>query len=121
MSNVTWGETKWMKARWMVAITAGLLLAAAFPRLSIAGLAWIAPGMMLLAALGSTRGESFRIGYVAGFAFWLASLYWLLHIPVTGFPILGWIALSAYVALFQGAWVWLCWKLLPLGNRQSAI
>lgn len=99
----------------------GLLLALAFPKFGLTGLAWIAPGLMLAAAMGSSSGESFRIGYVAGISFWLTSLHWLLFIPVTGFPILGWVALSAYLALFQGTWVWLCWKSFPVGNRQLAI
>ncbi len=93
--------------RWLAAIGAGLLLASAFPKFSLAGFAWIAPALMLAAAHGKSGGESFRLGYVSGFAFWLASLYWLLLIPATGFPILGWLALAAFVALFSGAWVWL--------------
>ena len=104
-----------------MAIIAGLLLAAAFPNWSVAGLAWIAPALMLAAAIGSSGSERFRIGYVAGLAFWLASLHWLLYIPVTGFPILGWLGLSAYAALFQGTWVWLCWKCLPLGDGRSTM
>ena len=94
-------------SRWLTAIAAGLLLALAFPKFSFAGFAWIAPALMLAAAHGNSGGQSFRLGYVSGIAFWLASLYWLLLMPVTGFPILGWLALSAFVALFSGAWVWL--------------
>jgi apolipoprotein N-acyltransferase len=117
---MTWGEIKWTKARWILAAVAGLLLAAAFPNWNIAGFAWIAPALMLVAAIGSSGSESFRIGFVAGLVFWLASLYWLLCIPVTGFPILAWIALSAYVALFQGVWVWLCWKCFPTAAARAA-
>jgi len=40
--------------------------------------------------------------YAGGFAFWLASLYWLLLIPYAFFPILGWLALAAFLALLQG-------------------
>ncbi len=65
---------------------------------------------MLAAAHGKSGGDCFRVGYVSGLAFWLASLYWLLLMPVSGFPILGWLALSAFVALFYGAWVWLDFK-----------
>ena len=93
----------------------GLLLAAAFPNLNLAGLAWIAPGLMLAAAIGGTGRSNFGVGFVAGFVFWLASLYWLLLIPVAWFPILGWIALAAYNAIFQAIWVWLCWKCFPTG------
>ncbi|MEY4387397.1 MAG: hypothetical protein RLY20_2680 [Verrucomicrobiota bacterium] len=96
---------------------AGLALALAFPNFGIAGLAWIAPALMLTAALGATGKQSFRIGFVAGLAFWLLSLSWLLNIPVKGFPILGWVALCAYCALFQAVWVWLSWKCFPTVNR----
>ena len=68
---------------------------------------------MLLATLGKQGKQAFRIGYVAGVAHYLASLSWLLRIPVTGFPILGWAALSAFLALYPATWVWLCWKLFP--------
>jgi apolipoprotein N-acyltransferase len=95
-----------------VAILAGLLLAAAFPKIGIAGFAWIAPGLMLAAALGAEGWESFRIGYVAGLAHYLASLYWLLLIPYRwhGIPLgpaAGWLALGAFLALFPATWVWI--------------
>ena len=95
------------RSGYLTAIVAGLLLAAAFPKFSIAGFAWVAPALMLFAARGKSGADAFRAGYVGGITFWLASLYWLLLMPATGFPILGWLALSAYVALFFGAWVWL--------------
>src|SRR5207244_2962911 len=53
------------------------------------------------------------IGFVAGFAFQLATLYWLLLIPFPVAPMLGWLALSAYLALYPATWVWLCWRLFP--------
>ena len=95
------------RSGYLAAIGAGLLLASAFPKFSLAGFAWVAPALMLAAARGKSGRESFRLGYVSGLAFWLTSLYWLLLMPATGFPILGWLALAAFVALFQGAWVWL--------------
>ncbi len=96
-----------MNNRYFHAALSGLVLAAAFPNYNIAGLAWIAPALMLACAHGKSLRESFRIGYVAGFAFWLPTLSWLLEIPVTGFPILGWVALSAFLAIYPAAWVWL--------------
>jgi len=97
--------------RFPLAIVAGLLLAAAFPKIGIAGFAWIAPGLMVAAALRKSGWESFRIGYVAGLAHYLASLYWLLLIPYRwqGIPLgpaAGWLALSAFMALFPATWVW---------------
>jgi apolipoprotein N-acyltransferase len=100
----------------LAAFGAGLLLTAAFPKIGIAGLAWIAPALLLFAAHGKNSGDAFRTGYVAGFSFWLTSLYWLLLIPVTGFPILGWIALSAFVALYFGIWTWLFAGKIGEGN-----
>jgi apolipoprotein N-acyltransferase len=100
------------RSRYLLAVVAGLLLAAAFPKIGIAGLAWIAPGFMAAAALGKRGWESFRIGYVAGLAHYLAMLYWLLSIPYQwhGIPLgpaAGWLSLSAFLALFPATWVWL--------------
>ena len=106
--------------RLLAAIGAGLLLALAFPKFSLAGFAWIAPALMLAAAHGKSGGEGFRLGYLSGLVFWLASLYWLLLMPATGFPIVGWLALAGFVALFQGAWVWLVLNCkLQIANFES--
>ncbi len=97
--------TAW--GRYGAAAIAGLCLALAFPNRGVTGLAWLAPALMLASALGACGWERFRVGYIAGLAHYLASLSWLLQIPVTGFPILGWVALSAFLALFPATWVWL--------------
>jgi len=52
------GETR---LRYAVAILAGLLLALAFPKVGLAGLAWVAPGLMLAAALGAKGSLAFRL------------------------------------------------------------
>lgn len=96
-----------------VALLGGALLALAFPLPGIAGFAWLAPGIILLATLGAPRGTAFRLGYLAGLAHNLISLRWLLHIPFPAGAVAGWLALSAYVALYPALWVWLCWRLLP--------
>src|SRR5437016_2250208 len=62
--------------RYLLAIVAGLALAASFPKIGFSGLAWIAPALMLIAAAGKKGWEAFRIGYVAGLVHYLASLYW---------------------------------------------
>ena len=99
-------------------MAAGPLLAASFPKIGVAGLAWIAPALMLLAALGKQGWESFRIGYVAGLSCWLALLYWLLLIPFTWHgipfgPAVGWLASSAVLALYPATWVWLVSAVRP--------
>jgi len=96
-----------IRSGYLLSMAAGLPLAAAFPKIGIAGFAWVAPALILFAAHGKTGGDAFRAGYVAGIFFWLASLYWLLLIPVAGFPILGWTALSAFMAIYFGIWTWL--------------
>ena len=96
-----------LRSGYLVAALAGLLLASAFPKPNFAGFAWIAPALMLFAARGKNGADAARAGCVAGFSFWLASLYWLLLIPYPGFPILGWVLLAAYLSLFVAAWVWL--------------
>jgi apolipoprotein N-acyltransferase len=102
------------QVRTLIAAFAGVLLALSFPLAGIAGLAWVAPGVLLFAAGGALRPKQiFRIGFVGGLTYYLASLYWLLHIPVTFLPILGWIGLSAYLAVYTGGWAWLCWRFAP--------
>ena len=116
-----WGKLRRLKflrplsspGRWLAATGAGLLLAASFPKIEFAGAAWLAPGLLLFTTLGQGGGRAFRLGYVAGLAQYLASLYWLLFIPVSIAPIFGWLALSAYLALYPALWVWLCWKIFP--------
>ena len=103
-------------------MVAGLLLAASFPNIGIAGLAWVAPGLIAASALGKKGWEAFRIGYVAGLAYYLAALYWLLLIPYRwkGIPLApaaGWLALSAYCALYPATWVWLITKVESTGAK----
>ncbi|MEY2428927.1 MAG: apolipoprotein N-acyltransferase [Verrucomicrobiota bacterium] len=114
-----------LRSRYPLAILAGLTLAASFPKIGIAGFAWIAPALMLVAAWGKTGWERFRIGYVAGLTHYLASLYWLLLIPYRwhGIPLgpaLGWLALSAFIALYPATWVWVLGEVLsPKSKVQS--
>ena len=105
-----------IRSGYLLAIPAGVLLAAAFPKIGIAGFAWGAPALILFAANGKKSGDAFRAGYVAGISFWFVSLGWLLLIPVAGYPILGWVALSAFVALYFGIWTWLLAGKIGSGN-----
>lgn len=105
-----------LRVRYLLAALAGLMLAAAFPGIGISGFAWVAPAVLLACARGKTGGQAFRIGYVGGLAHYLLSLGWLLHIPVTGYPILGWFALSVYLAVFPATWVWLMYDKIGAGD-----
>lgn len=96
-----------------MALLSGVLLALAFPSYDVAGFTWFAPGLLLFAAGAAAPGRAFRLGYLGGMAYYLTTLTWLLHIPVHFLPILGWIALSAYLSLYPALWVWICWKIFP--------
>jgi apolipoprotein N-acyltransferase len=106
--------------RYLLAIAGGLLMAASFPKFGIAGFAWLAPGLILFAGAGLRGWQAFRVGYLAGFMFWAVALYWLLLIPFPAGAVAGWVALSAYLAIYPGIWVWLCWKLSPAPPRSAA-
>jgi apolipoprotein N-acyltransferase len=108
-------ELGW-RSGYLAALAAGVLLALAFPKFSIAGFAWVAPGLLLVGARGQSPAGRFRVGYLGGMVFWLISLYWLLLMPVTGLPILGWVALAAFIALYFGVWVVLVERPEPLPN-----
>jgi apolipoprotein N-acyltransferase len=108
--------------RYPLAVLAGLLLAASFPKLNLAAFAWIAPALLLFAALGASGREAFCLGYAAGMARHLASLYWMLLIPGSAWlPGLGWIALSAYLALYPAVWAWLVTSAFQSPSREAAI
>jgi apolipoprotein N-acyltransferase len=101
---------RWEEAlRWLLAVGGGALFALAFPGPGWSGLAWVAPGALLLSAAGHSGVRAFRLGYVGGLVQHLIALGWLLTIPYPFGAVAGWLALSGYVALFQGTWVWLCW------------
>jgi apolipoprotein N-acyltransferase len=101
-----------IRSRYLIAVISGVLLALSFPKLGVAGFAWVAPALMVAAAANRRGAERFRIGYVAGLGHYLTALYWLLHIPYDwhGIPVgpaAGWLALGAFLSLFIGLWVWL--------------
>ena len=103
---------RFFRSRYFIAAVAGLAWTGAFPDISIAGLAWVAPALLVAATLGKPAPDTFRIGYVGGLVHYLSMLYWLLLIPYRwhGIPLapaVGWLALAAFLALFPAAWVWL--------------
>lgn len=105
------GRLKWLwqdrrlAARAGLAGGAGLLWALAFPNPGVAGLAWAAPGLLVLAGWGLPRGAAFRCGYVAGLVHFIVSLSWLRFIPFPAGAYAGWFALAAFLALFPAAWL----------------
>jgi apolipoprotein N-acyltransferase len=102
------------RLRLIGSLLGGVLLALAFPLPGWSGLAWVAPGILLLVASGDLPPKRvFGIGYLYGLAFALVSLRWLQAIPFPVGAAAAYIALSAYVALYPALWVWLCWRTFP--------
>jgi hypothetical protein len=70
--NLTSVRRSWdhpaFRSRYPLAALAGLSLTLAFPGFHMAGLAWVAPGLMTAVAVGKPGPEAFRLGYVAALA-----------------------------------------------------
>jgi apolipoprotein N-acyltransferase len=110
----------------LLAVGGGLLLSVAFPGVGIAGAAWLAPGVLLGAGLGGGGRRAFWMGYLGGVAHFLSTLYWLVSIPYAfhGIPVgpaFGWLALSAYCAVYPAVWVWLCWRIWPASAGEKIL
>jgi apolipoprotein N-acyltransferase len=98
---------RWRRAG--LAVISGLALAAAFPKLDLNLLAWLAFVPLLYAIEGERPARVFRYGWLQGFACYLGSLYWIeitLHdfaqLPVV-IAVLPLILLAAILALYSGA------------------
>ena len=75
-------------------------------------LAWLAPApwVALVAAPVLSGRRPWGVLWAAGFLHWLATIHWLrLPHPATS---IGWIALSAYLACYLPAFVWLARRLV---------
>jgi apolipoprotein N-acyltransferase len=99
---------------YLLALGVGVLEAASFPKIGLSWLAWLVPGALVVLGTGESGAPAFRIGYVAGLAHYLVSLYWLLLIPMRAQAIMAWLAVGAILALYRGAWTWVCWRLCPV-------
>jgi len=96
-----------------LALASGFLLTGAFPKFSIAWLAWFALVPLLVAVRNLTAGESFKLGFIAGLAHYMSLLYWIAdtmnkygHLPLfLCLPVLFLFAacLALYVAVFSMA------------------
>lgn len=109
---------------YIAAAASAALLRLALPPVSSADVAFFAlvPLMLALRSAPAPR-DGFRLGVAFGLLFRLMSLSWLLALRHNGGPfplvLFGWIALSAYTALFNGAWGWLVAKLWRLSRREG--
>lgn len=94
-----------------MSLLSGLLLCLSFPSFlnrSFAAwpgwLAWFALVPLLISLRHTTVKQAFWKGMQCGLAFFIGSLYWISYVKPMGIMApLGWILLSAYLALFHGA------------------
>ena len=91
------------------AVLSGLLLAFAFPSADWNWLAWIALVPLLVVLPEATLRGAFLLGWVAGVAFYLGTLYWIVYVIGSFTPIpyvvalVPLLAVSAVLALYHGA------------------
>lgn len=81
-----------------------------------ASLAWFVPSLILLFG----RRAPFQKAYLIGLSFHLIALSWLLNIPILIGAIVGWTALSCYVAFYPALWSWFVWRMLPKGSSSNS-
>ena len=93
-------RSEWLAAA--AAVASALLLAAVFPPLEWTWAAGIALVPLFVMARHLPARTALRLGYAAGFLFWLLDIRWLTHVTVAG-----WIFLSAYCALYFLPALWL--------------
>lgn len=92
----------------VAALASGILLALAFPRPSLAFLAWIA----LVPLVATMESRPFRSGFVAGLGFFGLVLYWLNIVMTTygrlhpALSVVAYILLACYLSLFFGTATW---------------
>jgi apolipoprotein N-acyltransferase len=105
MSSATNTQPPWYRSTLAIALVGSLLLFAALPPLALGWLGWIAPvpWLLLVRADVLPGRRPYRALWLAGFVFWLLAIHWLrLPHPVVH---LGWLALSAWLAIYLSLFV----------------
>jgi apolipoprotein N-acyltransferase len=94
----------------LLACVSGLLLALALPSADLSLLAWVALIPFFHAITEARPAQAFRLGWLCGFVFHIATLYWIVYTvaaftpipaPLAVVPLL---AASAVLALYTGVW-----------------
>jgi apolipoprotein N-acyltransferase len=95
----------WRRTTLPIALVGSLLMWASLPPLALGWLGWIAPvPWLVLVQMNRMPGRRpYRALYVAGFAFWLAAVYWLSLPHPAVIPL--WFILAAYLAIYPPIFV----------------
>src|SRR4051812_627959 len=100
MSSAATTLPAWCRSTLAIALLGSLLLWAALPPLALGWLGWIAPipWLVLIRRDELAGRRPYGAIYLSGLVFWLMAIHWLrLPHPLVH---LGWIALSAYLAVY---------------------
>ena len=90
------------------AVFSGVLLTAAFPKIGLDWLVWIALVPLLIAVKNLSSGAGFRMGFITGLVHFLSLLYWLVPVMRTYGYLPMYLSVSvlflfaAFLALFVG-------------------
>jgi len=93
-----------MTIRLVSAIVSGLALVLAFPPFGLGFLAWFALVPLLLSLEGQSGRRGFLLGLASGFAFFLGSVYWVVHSMSNygGVPVVTSIGVMLLLVLYLG-------------------
>jgi apolipoprotein N-acyltransferase len=83
--------------RGSLAALSAIFLILSFPPFNIWLLAWVAFVPLFFAIEGSKPSKAFLVSYLAGFLFFLGTIYWLIHVTLPGMLIV-----VMYLALYFG-------------------
>ncbi|MEK6732473.1 MAG: apolipoprotein N-acyltransferase [Candidatus Omnitrophota bacterium] len=86
---------------WKIVLS-GLFLIFSFPNFNLSYLVFISFIPLFFAVENKSPQRAFLIFFIAGFIFYLGTLYWLYHVTVIGF-----IILCLYLALYFGVFGWI--------------
>ena len=85
----------------LLALSSALLLVISFPHFNQPWCAWVALVPWLVLVRDRSPRAAFRWSYLVGFLFFLASMWWLIHVTL-----IGWLVLCAYLALYFALFGW---------------
>jgi len=83
----------------LLCLLSAILLILSFPCFNLWILAWFALVPLFFAIQGKSKAKAFLLSYITGIIFWLGTIYWLIHVTLTGMIILV-LYLALYFALF---------------------
>ena len=94
--------------RTILAVSAGLLMTASFPKADLGGLAWVAFVPLLYAIRGVSSRTSFKLGFLTGIVHYSTLLYWIVgvihhygHVPIL-LSLIIFLLLIFYLSLYPG-------------------